>query len=620
MFLRFMQAGFGTVILVTAVPAVAAEVGQTAPVVVTANRVAQTADQTLASVTVIDRTEIERRQATSLPDLLRGVPGLDVTSNGPHGKLSSIFMRGTESNHTLVLIDGLEVNSPFGGATSIEFLPLSAIERIEIVRGPRSSLYGSEAIGGVIQIFTRRGGGPTQLQLEAGAGAHQQRQYAGAVSGESGRARYSLSAGYSESEGINTCEGSFSAGCFTFEPDHDGYRNGSWSARAGYRMSQTLDVEAHALHSEGHTEFDGGFANETDFREQVLGVRLQWRASDSWTSTLHLGETRDERQNLAGGAHASFTDSRRESVTLQNDVLVGDHHRLVFGAEYQDDRIEASSDFTRTGRYNRALFGQWQSRVGTHDLIFGLRHDDNEQFGGETTGQLAWGRDFAHDLRLRASVGTAFVAPTFNDLYFPAFPPFFFPNPDLDPETSVSYEVGVSQGRDWGRWEVSLYYSEIDDLITFDAAEATALNFDEAQILGLDASVHATLRGWDVGLGLSLLEPEVKSAGDDSREGNLLPRRAEQSLQLDLDRRFGRFAFGLTGLAQGRRFDDAANSIRLGGYGVIHLRAAWFLNPQWTLRAKLENALGRDYERVNGFEVEEQAAYVSVTWRPAAGG
>ena len=296
MFLRFMPAGLGAVAVVAAVsPQATAEVGQTAPVVVTANRVAQTADQTLASVTVIDRTEIERRQATSLPDLLRGVPGLDVTSNGPHGKLSSIFMRGTESNHTLVLIDGLEVNSPFGGATSIEFLPLSAIDRIEIVRGPRSSLYGSEAIGGVIQIFTRRGGGPTQLQLEAGAGAHQQRQYAGAVSGESGRARYSLSAGYSESEGINACEGSFSAGCFTFEPDHDGYRNSSWSARAGYRMSQTLDVEAHALHSEGHTEFDGGFANETDFREQVLGVRLQWRASDIWTSTLHLGETRDER-------------------------------------------------------------------------------------------------------------------------------------------------------------------------------------------------------------------------------------------------------------------------------------------------------------------------------------
>ncbi len=251
-----------------------------APIIVTATRTAQTADQTLASVTVITRAEIEQQQAQSVEDVLRGVPGLSLANSGGPGKATSVFLRGTNSDHVLVLIDGVKVGSATLGTTAFEELPIDQIDRIEIVRGPRSSLYGSEAIGGVIQIFTRKGGGPTTPYFSVGAGSYRTYNASAGVSGGGTRGWYNFSANDDHTAGINACKGSLTAGCFAIEPDKDGYRNASGTVRAGYRFDNGTEVDFHALRAQGSTAFDGSFVNAAQFAQQVVGGTLHYTPSN----------------------------------------------------------------------------------------------------------------------------------------------------------------------------------------------------------------------------------------------------------------------------------------------------------------------------------------------------
>ena len=286
------------------------------PIVVTATRTARTVDETLASVTVITRQEIERQQASSVQDVLRGVPGLSIANNGGPGKATSVFLRGTESDHALVLIDGVKVGSATLGTTAFQHIPVEQIERIEIVRGPRSSLDGSEAIGGVIQIFPRKGGGPTRPYLKFGGGSFRTYDAAAGVSGGGRHGWFNLSASGITTDGFNACNGKPSpngAGCFVIEPDKDGYRNVSGSARAGYRFANGAEVEVNALRAEGENRFDGGFVNESRSVQQVVGSRLRFAPTAPWHVTLAAGQSRDESDNFKDGIFKSRFDFQRAS-------------------------------------------------------------------------------------------------------------------------------------------------------------------------------------------------------------------------------------------------------------------------------------------------------------------
>lgn len=238
--------------------------GALAPVVVTASRIAETADQALASVTVITREDLERGQVPSVEDALRTVAGITVSRNGGRGKNASVFLRGAESDQVLVLIDGIKVGSATVGQTAFQDIPIEQVERIEIVRGPRSSLYGSEAIGGVIQIFTRRGGGTLRPYASLGTGSHSTATVLAGVQGGGERSWYNLSFSNLDTQGFNACSppNAFS-GCFALEPDRDAYRNRSYSLRAGHRFQNGMEVDVHALRAEGENEFDGTFVNES---------------------------------------------------------------------------------------------------------------------------------------------------------------------------------------------------------------------------------------------------------------------------------------------------------------------------------------------------------------------
>ena len=568
-------------------------------VVVTASRTAQTQDQTLAPVTVIDRAQIERRQANALQDLLRGEAGVSLANNGGPGKPTSLFLRGTGSDHVVVLIDGVRIGSATSGGAALQDLPIEQIERIEIVRGPFSSLYGSEALGGVIQIFTRRPHGSFVPTFSAAAGSDNARRYSAGVAGRSEGdpsetgGWYSVNAVHDQTDGINAY---LDASSIDYDPDRDGYRNDSLSVQGGWRFNRQWDADVHALRARSRNEYDGsGFGGTVSKGvQQAVGGQVRYVPTDALTLTASLGSSTDLGDTYYEGAYVSTYDTRRKQGALQADIDAGPG-LLTVGFDWQRDEIASSDTYDADSRTDRAAFAQWQQTFGTQSLQASLRRNDNSQFGGKTTGSLLWGWNFAQHLRLTASYGTAFKAPTFNELYYPDYG-----NPLLGPETSKSAELGLRGNDDWGTWTLSAFQTRIDDLIANDASLVDALhpfgqpnNIDLARIRGVEAGYDTALAGWTVRSALTWLQPQ---ADGEANHGNWLPRRAGQSGRIDADRSFGALGVGASLFGSGKRFDDLNNTERLAGYGLLDLRVNYAINADWTILLTANNVFDRHYE------------------------
>ncbi len=585
------------------------------PIIVTATRTARTADESLASVTVITREDIENSKALSVPELLRGIVGVDMVTQGGFGKLSSAFVRGTNAQQVLVLIDGLKFGSVSAGATAWEFVPISEIERIEIVRGPRSSLYGSEAIGGVIQIFTRTGEGPPTARVEAGAGTEDTRTASAGVAGRTGRNWYNLSVSRLRTEGIDAREPTLLFGFLPLdEPDKDGFHNDAASLRYGHRFGNGAEVELFGTSADGNTEFDATTGNEDDFQAQAFGTRFKHRQAAGWNLILEAGRTRDRRRTFRADSSVPENrfDSEIDTLLWQNDISFGTNQVLTVGADYRDERIDSTVDFKETERNNKALFAQYQKTFKQQDLLLGVRQDDNEQFGRETTGNLAWGYTFAPDTRFVVSYGTGFRAPTFNDLFFPDFSGFPTSNPNLKPERSRSFEFGVGGKFPGGRWDAHTYHTEIKDLIALDQ-NFIPQNLNEAKIDGVEVTTSALIGTWTTRLMLSFVDPR------DQATGNVLPRRAKETLRFDLERPHKQFILLVSLVAQGPRFDDLANTVEVPGYGIVDFGIRYRLNREWEIGGRVNNLFDKDYQTVDTFNELGRNVLVTLAYRPQVG-
>lgn len=560
-----------------------------APVIVTATRTAQTTDETLASVSVITRADIERLQARSMEDLLRGIPGLNIANSGGPGKQTSFFLRGTEADHVLVLIDGIKAGSVTSGTTSFENLPLDQVDRIEIVRGPRSSLYGSEAIGGVIQIFTRKGGGKLKPSLSMGGGSYRSINGSVGLSGGGEKGWFNLNASGIGTRGFNACTGSESAGCFITEPenDKDGYRNLAGTLRAGYRFDNRLEVDAHLLHSAGETQFDGSFINRSKVIQQTFGGSIRYSPFAFWHLNMTGGRSFEKLDSFNRNIFVSQFDTIRDSLFLQNNFSINQQNILTAGVDYLNDQIRSTIDFTETSRKNWGIFAQHQAAIAAHNMQFSLRWDHNEQFGSWLTGGLSWGYAITQYLRLNANFGNAFRAPTFNELYFPGSN-----NPNLRPEESRSFEIGVTGSSRLGKLSLNVYETHISNMIAFDATTFTPTNIGQARIQGLESVFSTQLIGWSFLANLTLLNPENTSSSEDK----VLPRRAKHIFRIDTDRQFSKYRLGASFLAESKRFDDLANNHPINGYTRVDLRAEYAFAKNWRLQARLENLFNEHYE------------------------
>lgn len=580
-------------------------------VVVTATRTAISANDALSPVEVITRDDIARSQARSLPDLLRGRAGISIGNQGGLGKLTTLSMRGSETDHVLVLVDGVRIGSPTSGLASFQDLPVALIDRVEIVRGPRSSLYGADAIGGVIQIFTRRDRGAVAPRASVTVGSHGDREASAGVGGRIGRGWFGADAAYQRTDGINACNGSSTlfVGCFTEEPDRDGYRNRSLSLRGGFDATDALSFEGHALRAEGENEYDGSFVNYSEVVQQVIGGKATWRPSEAVRLQLSAGRNRDSSDNFLGNVANGYFATDRDSVTLQGDFGVGEGQLVSVGFDWLRDRVDSDTAYDESERDNHAGFVQYQGRFGAQSIEASLRRDDNEQFGGHTTGSIAWGLGFAENWRLTTGYGTAFKAPTFNELYYP-----FFGNPTLRPEESKTWELGLAYRGERFNARIDGFSTQVDDLIAYDASIFLPNNIERARLRGAEIGVDTTIADWTIAASASFLDSENRVG---FFAGNDLPRRAKRSARVDIDRAFGAFRFGVTAVASGARYDDVANTRRVAGYGTLDLRAEYAFTPSWSLQARVANVFDRDYETVSFYNQPGREWFLTLRYTPA---
>src|SRR5690348_2534285 len=429
----FMLRHLSASLLLLAATAVArADEIETQPTVqVTASRVPETVDSTLADVTVITREEIDASASRDVLDLLRLQSGVDLYRTGGPGQQTSLFLRDTNSNHVLVLIDGVRASSDNTGAFAFEWLPLDAVERIEIVRGPRASYWGSDAIGGVIQIFTRKLEGP---RVALGYGTYRDAAGSAGIGHWNGVDGYSVEVGARHVGGFSAtnpgiCNGPNDPYC-PYNPDDDGFRNTNLAARAAHTLGNQL-LSASLYRSQGEVEFDQGSSNVI---EQDAGVNLEGDLGANWSHRLSIGHARED---LNTPTFYTLYLTRRDSLLWQNDFKLGDTQRLIAGIDLIHERGETRDTFAGVPLYDdsrddRAIFAGWQAGFGAFDSELSLRHDDNSEFGGATTGSAALGWRAGDFARIYASYGQGFRSPTLNEQFSPGYSGQFAGNPALD--------------------------------------------------------------------------------------------------------------------------------------------------------------------------------------------
>lgn len=564
-------------------------------VLVTGTRSLEGQDPRMVANTVITREDIARLQPRSLYDLLQGQTGSQIGNMGGQGKESSMFLRGTESDHVLFLIDGVRVGSVTAGKEAFQDLPLDLIERIEIVRGPYSSLYGSDAIGGVVQIFTKRESMGVRPSFSASVGSYGSRRVSAGVSGGDRSTQYNLAASRNVTDGWNACLGSATlfAGCYADEPDKDGYKNTSVTGSVSHAWTPSVKSSANAMWVRGNNEYDGTYSNRSDIKQTVLGTVTEWRLAPSALVKFNVGQSSDDSVSYLESAYVGTVSSKRLSAGVSGDITLSPTSNLVVGWDGLRDRIGGDTGFEVTQRYNRAVFGQYATRfAGEQDLQLNVRRDGNSQFGGKTTGSVLYAVRLPSGYRLRASAGTAFKAPSFNELYFP-----YYGNPLLRPETSTNLELGVNYAMPLGSWSVNAFRNRVSDLIAHDSSILPwggPNNIDRAVISGLEADMSLRAADIRVGGNVTLLSPRQSGGVFD---GNLLPRRAQRTARLDLDMPFGEgFSYGLSVLGSSHRYDDLANTVRLGGYGRFDLRSSLAVSRSWRVDFSVENVFDRSIQ------------------------
>ena len=565
------------------------------PVAVTAAREAQPITDVLADITVIGPDEIARAGAQSLAELLQRQPGVEIVMNGGPGSVSSVFLRGANRGQTLVLVDGVRLASSSAGATSLEAIPLDQVERIEILRGPSSSLYGADAIGGVIQVFTRRGTSAFNANASAGYGTYRKWDAKAGVSGTTGPVQYAVQVAGQASRGFNTITNPDN---FLYNPDPDGYSNRSVSATLGYEWASDQALTAQFLRSRLNNQFDGG----PDFDDRTITIDEMWqvasrnRLASFWVSRLSYGEGIDDSRTETAFGPSTFDTTQRQftwqnEFTLPSGVLTG-------GYERRDERLGTDAGFAVTSRTTDSIFGIYRIAIDAHALQANLRYDSSDQYGGQTTGSIAYGYRFSPAWRVTAGYSTGFKPPSFNDLYYPGFS-----NPDLEPEKSKNIEAGLYWNGELDGASVEAraigYRNRVSQLIALQCDvdfNCIPYNVNRATLEGvtLGADVRAD-NGLTVSASLDLASPE------DDLTGKLLPRRARQHGAVTAGMPLGPLRLGVELVASSLRYDDPANLVKMGGYTIFNLTAEWALPHGVTLFARADNVFDKNYELAAGY-------------------
>lgn len=588
---------------------------QLAPVVVTASRVAQPLTDVVADVSIIEREQIEASMGRSLSELLVREAGVQLSANGGWGKSSSLYLRGTNAGHVLLLIDGVRYGSATLGQATWDNIPLEQIERIEVLKGPAAALYGSDAMGGVVQVFTRQGQKGFHPHASITLGSESHREVAAGVSGGTDELSYALGASSLTEKGFSATN--LKAGS-SYHPDRDGFDQDSVNASVAWRLAPGWRLTAHALQANGVSRSDKGdssFDVRTESTTQVLGAGLEHQWSEGVRTTLKLARGQD-RATSFGTDRVNSTattryDTERTQTTLQHEwaTAIG---TWMLGAESVKESVSSTVAYDVSDRRTNSLFAGLNGQKQGHLWQFNLRHDDNSQFGSADTGYLGYGYQFTPDWALHGGYGTTFKSPSFNDLYWPAAG-----NPLLQPEKGHTRELALVYKSAVGPVKLTRFDNRIDNLIAW----APVSSAPDADWIPSNVD-HARIKGWSLGYeggaGLWSWQTQLELLdAKDASSGKKLLQRADTQLSASLRREVADWKLGAHWLAASERFGDKGNTEvkRLAGYGTLDLSAEHALTQDWRIQFRLNNLNDKAYETVYGYNQPGRSAYVTLRWQ-----
>lgn len=584
---------------------------QAEPLVVTATRVPTPADDVLQSVTTLQRATLTTLAQPDALHALQDAAGFESAQTGGLGTLGGIFLRGTDSDQTLVLIDGIRVNAPTDGGVPLNHVPVEALERVELVRGNVSSLYGSQAIGGVIQLFSASERHEPGGSLTAAAGSQHTSKVAARAAGGN-TTHFAFGAGYLTTDGFSAVRAREIPSFTTRieDLDDDAYRNANVRANFTHAWNAKHELRGSVLHTRARTEFDGSFENRTLSELSVFALHSIDAFTDAWTSRLTLGQADNDARNFLDDASTSRFETRNRQLTWQNEIRVAPDQLVLAGFEWLRQSVDSTTAYDEKTRRVESPFVGYYLKRGAFSAQISARHDRYSDIDDATSGRLSLGYEVSPALRLRAGIASAFKAPTFDDLYFP-----LFGNPALHPERARSIEAGLRRSfEDGGFIDVGLFSNRLRELITFDGQLSKPVNVERAKSIGVELAYAKQVLGLQLRASATWQDPKNETTGE------RLLRRARLFGSLSLRYEAPRGAVQLRLRASDAREDnsfDFTRRVRLGGYAVADLYGEYALLKRTRLQLSVQNLLDKDYERAHGYHVAPRSVVLQLAhdWR-----
>lgn len=586
---------------------------QLAPVVVTATRTAQPLTDVLADVSIISREQLDNAGMQSLVDVLANLPGVQISTSGSYRSSSGVFLRGATSSQTILLVNGVRMGSATSGSYSLESLPLDRVERVEVLRGAAAAMYGPDAVGGVIQVFTREPHEGLQRSVSVGIGSDGQRKLGASLQGQSGAWGYTLGASNEKTKGLSVTL----PGASGFNGDVDGSAYASLDASVKYQINPQHAVTAQMLVSEGEYGFDGvpspnplkltAAAAQAAAYPKLEQHGLKWTAQwvPDWLSTVSISRSEDisvsRYWRTVDGAAAGDNryNTAREEINWQNDIRLG-HDTLTLMADHRTDAVDSSTNYAVKQRKVQGLMASYAMKREGWDALATLRHDSNSQFGSFNNWALSGGYRLTAQLRLVGSAGTTFQAPSFNQLYFPGFG-----NTALKPQQGQAQEMGLRYQQGSTVASATVYRNEVKGFIT----PATNVQSNLAVLKGVTLAVDQTWGATALSLSYDHADPRLKPSND------RVTRVARNVLRTQLSQRYGAWhSFAELRLLGNRQDTMFPGRVTLPGYGLINLGTTYQVNKQWRVQARLNNVTDKAYSLANGYTTPGRNVFVSLNW------
>ena len=600
---------------------------KTDDVFVTATRTPILKNNVIADVTTISSEDIERAGSSSLPELLQRQPGIEISNLGGAGKVSTLSLRGTSSTHSIILIDGMRVGAATSGFSAIEHIPLSQIEKIEILRGPASSLYGQDAMGGVIQIFTKKGVDGFKPYVDIGYGSYNTSNFKSGVRAGNNQTKYAINFAAMNSDGFSAFVPNPANAANSINLDKDGYKNYSLSSSLSHKINQDYEIDLQYFLSKGKNQFDNQFANlspsfhgnyRNEIKLETYAMNIKGQINKAWQSSIKLSQSTDKYLDLQkfnssippfGQTDANLNDMYKtiqDQLSWQNNIALP-RGSITLLYDFLKQRIKTTDLYEKTQRTNHGVMVGYSLIEDKHNFQTNFRKDFNSAYDDAITGNIGYAYSINSNWSLASSYGTAFVSPSFNFLYSLA-EPYALGNPNLKPEKSKNIEASVRYRDDSGSMSLTMFQNKIDDLIIYigdDAVEdsrTNTTNINKALIKGFTISGdqffgHFQIKGSATG----------QSAKNEDTD-KYLPRRASLIGNINLNYYIGFWNIGIEETFSGNRFDDAANKINLSGYALTNIVADYKINDKLKLNLRLNNVFDKDYslaaEGASGFKYQ----------------